>query len=133
MYWLMKSEPWEWSWDDQMKAGTAPWTGVRNFQARNFMKEMKTGDEVLFYHSGKGREILGIVKVAREHYPDPDDETGRFVRVDVGTPRGFVHPVPLAEIKAHPGLQTLPLIRQPRLSVMPITPQQWKILMEMGR
>ncbi len=129
-FWLMKSEPFEWSWEQQVKAGTAPWTGVRNYQARNNMKAMKKGDQCFFYHSSKGLEVVGIVAVVKEHYPDPEDE--RFVRVDVKAEKAFKRPVPLAEIKAHAGLQNLALVRQPRLSVIPVAQKEWDILCKMG-
>lgn len=129
-FWLMKSEPFEWSWEQQVAAKTAPWTDVRNYQARNFMKEMKTGDLSFFYHSSKGLEIVGIVEIVKEHYPDPADE--RFVLVDVTAKQAFKKPVPLAAIKAHPELQEMRLIRQSRLSVMPVTAKEWQILCKMG-
>jgi predicted RNA-binding protein with PUA-like domain len=129
-FWLMKSEPFEWSWEQQVTAKTAPWTGVRNYQARNFMKEMKKGDLSFFYHSSKGLEIVGIVEIVREHYPDPEDE--RFVLVDVKARQAFRHPVPLADLKAHPKLQEMKLIRQPRLSVMPVTQKEWDVICKTG-
>ena len=130
-YWLMKSEPFEWSWEQQVAAKTAPWTGVRNYQARNFMKEMKKGDLSFFYHSSKGLEIVGIVAIVREHYADPEDE--RFVLVDVKADSAFRTPVPLAAIRSHPKLQEMKLIRQPRLSVMPVAKAEWDIICKMGQ
>lgn len=129
-YWLMKSEPFEWSWDQQVAAGTAPWTGVRNYQARNFMKDMKKDDMSFFYHSSKGLEIVGIVEVVREHYPDPEDE--RFVLIDVKAGQAFRSHVPLADIKAVDSLQDMRLICQPRLSVMPVSTAEWKKICAMG-
>lgn len=129
-FWLMKSEPFEWSWEQQVAAKTAPWTGVRNYQARNFMKEMKRDDLSFFYHSSKGLEIVGIVEIVKAHYPDPADEC--FVLIDVMAKQAFKKPVPLADIKAHPGLQEMKLIRQPRLSVMPVTPKEWDVICKMG-
>lgn len=129
-YWLMKSEPFEWSWEQQVEAKTAPWTGVRNYQARNFMKDMKKGDLSFFYHSSKGLEIVGIVEIVKTHYPDPADE--RFVLVDVRAKQAMKTPVPLAALKARAELQDMPLIRQPRLSVMPVTEKEWKTICAMG-
>lgn len=129
-YWLMKSEPFVWSWDQHVEAGTAPWTDVRNYQARNNMKAMKKGDLSFFYHSSKGLQVVGILQVVREHYPDPKDT--RFVLVDVKPKIAFKTPVPLADLKAHPGLQALAMLKQPRLSVMPVTPGEWAIICGMG-
>lgn len=129
-YWLMKSEPFEWSWEQQVEAKTAPWTGVRNYQARNFMKDMKKGDLSFFYHSSKGLEIVGIVEIVKTHYPDPADE--RFVLVNVRAKQAMKTPVPLAALKARAELQDMPLIRQPRLSVMPVTEKEWKTICAMG-
>ncbi len=129
-FWLMKSEPFEWSWAQQQDAGTAPWTGVRNYQARNFMKDMKRGDMSFFYHSSKGLEIVGVVEIVKEHYPDPEDE--RFVLVDVRAKQALKQPVTLATLKAHPDLQEMKLIRQPRLSVMPVTRKEWSTICKMG-
>jgi len=103
---------------------------VRNYQARNNMKAMKKGEQVFFYHSNIGKEIVGIMEVVREHYPDPLDE--RFVLVDMKCKKAFKEPVTLAQIKADPRLQNIALIRQSRLSVMPITDEEWKILCQMG-
>lgn len=131
-YWLMKSEPGTWSWDDQVKDGTAEWDGVRNYQAANNMKAMTVGDLVFFYHSGKDREIVGIVQVARTYYPDPTDGSGRFGMVDVTALRPFVRPVTLAEVKAEPLLSQLALVRHTRLSVMPVAEAEWRIICAMG-
>jgi predicted RNA-binding protein with PUA-like domain len=131
-YWLVKSEPGAWSWRQQVEAGTTHWDGVRNNQAANNLKSMRAGDRALFYHSGEAREIVGIVEVVREYYPDPSDESGRFGMVDVRAVRAFDKPVTLAVIKAHPRLQHLALVRQPRLSVMPIDGDAWAILCAMG-
>lgn len=129
-YWLMKSEPDVFGWDDLTKRKVAPWDDVRNYQARNNMMAMKTGDAIFFYHSNIGREIVGIMGIKREHYPDPKDP--RFVLVDVIPETKFKTPVTLADIKAHPDLQDIALIKQSRLSVMPITPKQWKIICKLG-
>lgn len=126
----MKSEPHVFGWNDLTKRKVAPWDDVRNYQARNNMIAMKKGDEVFFYHSNIGKEIVGIMGVAREHYPDPKDP--RFVLVDVKPVTAFKTPVTLATIKAHKDLQDIALIKQSRLSVMPITAQQWKIITKLG-
>jgi predicted RNA-binding protein with PUA-like domain len=131
-YWLIKTEPHKWSWDDQVKKRTTHWDGVRNYQASNNLKAMKVGDKALFYHSGEERRIMGIVKVARLYYPDPSDETGRFGMVDVTVDQPLKTPVTLAEIKANEKLATIPLVRQSRLSVMPIDDKSWALLLKMG-
>ena len=128
--WLMKSEPFVWSWDQQVAAKVAPWTDVRNYQARNNMKAMKKGDRAFFYHSSKGLEIVGILEIVKEHYPDPKDI--RFVLVDVTARKPFKTPVKLAELKAHPALEDMAMIRQSRLSVSPVTAPEWKIICAMG-
>lgn len=132
MYWLVKSEPGAWSWQDQKACDDASWDGVRNFQARNHLKAMNVGDLALFYHSVKEKRIMGYVKVTRPYYPDPSDASGRFGMVDVAFEKDFPHPVTLEAIKNHPGLVHLPLLKQSRLSVMPIDPDSWKILCAMG-
>ena len=131
-YWLMKSEPGTWSWDDQVRDGVAEWDGVRNHQASNNMKAMKLGDRAFFYHSVNEKRIVGIVAVVKEYYPDHTDASGRFGMVDVEAVRPFERPVTLAEIKAEPRLAELPLIRQSRLSVMPIGAREWKLICKMG-
>ena len=132
-YWLMKSEPGAWSWADQVKAGTAEWDGVRNYQAANNMKAMKHGDRAFFYHSVNEKCIVGIVEVAREYYPDPSDASGRFGMVDVTAVKPFEKPVSLGEIKAAPRLANLALVRQSRLSVLPVGAEEWKLICKMGR
>lgn len=132
-FWLMKSEPGAWSWDDQVKAGTAEWDGVRNYQAANNLKAMRMGDRAFFYHSVNEKRVVGIVEVAKEYYPDPSDPSGRFGMVDVKAVKAMARPVHLKEIKADPRLRDLPLIRQSRLSVMPIDVQSWRIICEMGQ
>jgi len=131
-YWLMKSEPGSWSWDDQVKDGVAEWDGVRNYQAANNMKAMRVGDRVFFYHSVKEKQVVGIVEVVKEYYPDPTDASGRFGMVDVKALRPFARPVGLAEIKAEPQLRDLALIRQSRLSVMPVRDEEWRLICAMG-
>ena len=130
---LVKSEPDAFSWDQQVAHGVEPWTGVRNHQAAAFLKAMKKGDRVFFYHSNIGKEIVGIVEVVREAYPDPTDETGRWVCVDMKAIQPLKHPVPLAAIKAEPRLEGISLVRQSRLSVMPITPEHAAIILEMAK
>lgn len=131
-HWLVKSEPHTWSWDDQMRDGTTFWDGVRNHQASNNMKAMALGDTAFFYHSGKDREIVGIVEVVKEYYPDHTDATGRFGMVDVKTVQPLAQPVSLAAIKAEPGLGQIALVRQSRLSVMPIDDDAWALICRMG-
>ena len=131
-FWLMKSEPGGWSWDDQVREGTAEWDGVRNYQAANNLKAMKLGDRAFFYHSGNEKRIAGIVEVVKEYYPDPSDASGRFGMVDVTALRPFANPVSLAEIKAAPHLAGLALVRQSRLSVLPVSKDEWKVICKMG-
>lgn len=130
-FWLVKSEPDDWSWNDQRGVLQEPWTGVRNHQAQNNMRAMAEGDLVLFYHSGKAREIVGLCSVAKGPYPDPDDPNGKFCLVDLQAQKSAETPVSLSEIKANSALGQLALVRQPRLSVMPIDPDAWQILTEM--
>lgn len=118
--WLVKSEPDDWSMEDQVRVGVEPWDGVRNAQAQKNMRSMIVGDPVLFYHSGKAREIVGLCRVHRAEYPDPDDTTGRYCLVDLHAVQTAPTPVSLAEVKADPRFAEIALVRQPRLSVMPI-------------
>ncbi|MFQ5467730.1 MAG: EVE domain-containing protein [Kiloniellaceae bacterium] len=131
--WLMKTEPGAWSWDDQVKAGTAEWDGVRNYQAANNMKAMRVGDRAFFYHSVNEKRIVGIVEVAREYYPDPSDKSGRFGMVDVKAIKALAAPVTLAQIKAEPRLANLALVRQSRLSVLPVGDDEWRLICAMGK
>jgi predicted RNA-binding protein with PUA-like domain len=133
-HWLMKSEPDSWSWDQQVKKGAQgeTWTGVRNFTARDNLKAMKKGDRAFFYHSNVGKEIVGVVEVIREHYRDPTDETGKFVVVDVKAVAPMPKPVTLVAIKAERRLKDMALVKYPRLSVQPVTAEQWKIVCAMG-
>ncbi|HEX6103101.1 MAG TPA: EVE domain-containing protein [Alphaproteobacteria bacterium] len=131
-YWLVKSEPGSWSWEDQVKAGTTDWSGVRNPQATSFMKAMRKGDRVFFYHSGEERRIVGVVEVVKEFYPDPKDKSGRFGMVDVKTVGSVPEPVTLAAIKAEAKLKDLLLVRHSRLSVMPVDEPAWKLISRMG-
>ena len=131
-YWLIKSEPNTWSWDDHVRDGTTHWDGVRNHQASNNMKAMKIGDRAFFYHSVNEKRIVGIVEVVKEYYPDHTDKSGRFGMVDFKAIKPFVRPVTLAEIKADPDFAELPLVRHTRLSVMPIDDASWKRICAMG-
>ena len=134
-YWLMKSEPDVWSIDQQKKAGAkgAPWDGVRNYQAAKNLKTMKKGDQCFFYHSNIGKEIVGIVEVIKEAYLDKTDKTGRFVAVTVQFKKKLLKPVTLENIKNIKELSHLALIKQSRLSVMPIDSKSWKILNNMSK
>ncbi len=133
-YWLIKTEPSAWSWEDQVKAGEKGtyWDGVRNYQASNNMKAMKIGDQCFFYHSVKEKQIVGIVDVIKEYYPDHTDAKGRFGMVDVRAVKPFQKPVTLADIKGEPKLAELALIRQSRLSVVPIDIASWELICKMG-
>ena len=134
-YWLMKSEPNVWSIDQQKNAGAkgAPWDGVRNYQAAKNLKAMKKGDQCFFYHSNIGKEIVGIIEVIKEHYLDKTDQSGRFVAVTVRFMRKLEKPISLIEIKKNKELSHLSLIKQSRLSVMPIDSKSWKILIKMSK
>ena len=131
-YWLLKSEPDAWSWDNQVKEGASMWDGVRNYQARNNLKEMKKNDLCFFYHSVTERSIVGIVKVVKEYYPDPTDKTGRFVVVDVKATKKLKNPVSLDQIKENDKLQDIALVKQSRLSVMPLKKTEWDIIIKMS-
>ena len=134
-YWLMKSEPDVWSIDQQRKAGAkgAPWDGVRNYQAAKNLKNMKKGDQCFFYHSNIGKEIVGIVEVVKEHFIDRTDKSGKFVAVTVKFLKKLDKPVTLEDIKKSKDLSHLSLIKQSRLSVMPIDSKSWKILNKMSK
>ncbi|MBM86094.1 MAG: ubiquinol-cytochrome C reductase [Rhodospirillaceae bacterium] len=133
-YWLFKSEPGTWSWDDQVNEGEkgAGWDGVRNHQASNNMKAMKIGDRGFFYHSVSEKQVVGIVEVVAEYHPDDTDVSGRFGMVDVKAIRPFEIPVTLAQIKEEDQLSDFGLVRQSRLSVVPVTEEQWKLICDMG-
>ena len=132
-YWLLKSEPYKFSWDQQVEKGNGRWEKrVRNYQARNNLQAMKVGDQCFFYHSNEGKEIVGIVEVTGESYPDPDDETGKFVTVDVKPVKPLKNPVTLKQMKAIPDLADMKLIRQVRLSVSPVTEEEWNIITQLG-
>ena len=131
-YWLLKSEPDAWSWDNQVKEGASMWDGVRNYQARNNLKEMKKNDLCFFYHSVTERSIVGIVKVVKEYYPDPTDKTGRFVVVDVKATKKLKNSVSLDQIKENSKLKDIALVKQSRLSVMPLKKNEWEIIIKMS-
>ena len=131
-YWLLKSEPETWSWDDQVKEGASMWDGVRNYQARNNLKKMKVGDLCFFYHSVKQKKIVGVVKVVKEYYPDPTDKSGKFVVVDVKAEKKLKRFVNLQEIKDNKKLKNIGLVKQSRLSVMPINQEEWQIIINMS-
>jgi Uncharacterized conserved protein len=132
-YWLIKTEPGSWSWDQQKKEKITMWDGVRNYQARNNMIKMKKNDLCFFYHSVKEKQIIGIVKITRESYPDPTDKSGKFVVVDVKFEKEFKKKVTLEMIKQNKKLSHLALIKQSRLSVMPIDKKSWQIISLMGK
>lgn len=131
-HWLLKSEPFKFSWDQLVKDGRTHWDGVRNHQAAINLKAMQVGDTGFFYHSNEGKDIVGIVEIVRTAYPDPSDEAGRFVMVDVAPVKPVKRPVTLAEMKATPALADLALIRQSRLSVVPVSDEHWSIIMTMA-
>ena len=133
-YWLLKSEPGTWSWDDQLKKGDEGegWDGVRNYQASNNMKKMEIGDLAFFYHSVNEKSIVGIVSIIEKYQDDPTDKTGRFGMVVVKAIKSFTKSVSLSEIKSNKKLEEISLIKQSRLSVMPITKEHWDIILEMG-
>jgi predicted RNA-binding protein with PUA-like domain len=133
-YWLLKSEAETWSWDQQKKAGAkgAEWTGVRNYQARNNMRAMKQGDLGFFYLSGADKAVVGIVKVVKEAHKDSTDETGQWECVDVAAVADLPKPVTLAEIKANPKLKDMVLARVSRLSVQPVSSQEWSMICKLG-
>ena len=131
-YWLVKSEPDAFSWDQQISNRVEPWTGVRNHTAKLNLKAMKKGDRAFFYHSNEGKEIVGVVEVIREAYPDPTAEKGDWVAVDMKAVRPMPKPVTLVAIKAEPGLADLALVRQSRLSVSPVSKAHWDQICRMG-
>ena len=131
-YWLLKSEPSSYAWEQLVKDGRTHWNGVRNFQAAKNLKSMKRGDQAFFYHSGEDRAIVGTCEIVKEAYPDPSDPEGRFVMVDVKALKPVKTPVTLAAIKAEPKLKDLALVRQSRLSVVSVADAEWKILAKMA-
>ena len=131
-YWLVKSEPDSFSWDMQVANGVEPWTGVRNFTARNNLKAMKNGDRAFFYHSNQGKDIVGVVEVVREAYPDPTAKEGDWVVVDLAPLKKLKRPVTLAQVKAERTLRDIPLVRQSRLSVMPLEKAAFDAIVKRG-
>jgi len=128
-YWLVKQEPEKYSFDDLLKEGKTDWTGVRNFQARNNLREMKLGDRVLFYHTVSEKAVVGLAEVSRENFTDPTDE--KWIAVEIKPLEKFVRPVTLDEIKAHQDLQNIALIKQSRLSVLPLTREEFEAILLM--
>ena len=133
-HWLVKSEPSAWSWDEQVAAGArgTAWTGVRNHSAKLNLEKMKVGDTAFFYHSNEGKEIVGIAEIIRAAYPDPTDASGKFVCVDIKAVKPLKMPVTLVAIKAETQLAQMALIKLSRLSVQPVTAEEWKIVSKMG-
>jgi len=130
-YWMVKQEPEAYSWDDFVKDGKTDWTGVRNFQARNNLKAMKTGDKVLFYHSVSGKEVVGIAEVSKEGFPDPTDQAWTAVELKPSKP--LKKPVTLAQIKSNLALANIKLVRQSQLSVMPLTKDEFNEILSMSK
>ncbi len=131
-HWLVKSEPGTYSWDDLVRDGSTYWDGVRNYEARNNLRLMKLGDRLLFYHSGKGTEVVGVATVIQEYYQDPTTEDSRWCVVDLAPARALPKPVTLQQIKREPRLSAMQLVRRSRLSVTPVTPDQFGVVLEMG-
>jgi predicted RNA-binding protein with PUA-like domain len=131
-YWLVKQEPEDYGWEQFVAEGKTAWTGVRNFQARNHLRAMKRGELVLYYHSGASKEIVGLARVQREAYPDPTAAEGDWSAVDLVPVKSLRKPVPLAAIKGDPALSNLPLLRQSRLSVMPVAEAEFRRLLELA-
>ena len=132
MYWLVKSEPSVYGWEQLVKDKKTSWDGVRNYAARNHLKAMKKGDEVLFYHSNEGMEIVGIAKIIKEFYQDPTTDDANWVVVDLKPHKKLKKPVTLSQIKTDKRLQEMALVRLGRLSVQPVTEKEWKIIMELA-
>ena len=132
-YWLVKSEPSSYSWDQLVKDKHTFWSGVRNFQASANLKAMKVGDLAFFYHSNVGLEIVGIAKIVKEYYPDHTDKTGKFGMVDLAPVKPLKTPVTLAAIKAEPKLKDVALVRMSRLSVQPVSDAHWALILKMGQ
>ena len=132
-YWLVKSEPFKYSWDDFVRDGSTYWDGVRNYAARNNLASMRKGDLILYYHSNQGKDVVGVARVTREAYGDPTTDDERWLVVDLKPLKAFERPVSLAEIKSEPTLKNLPLIRQSRLSVMPVERPHFDRILRMGK
>lgn len=133
-HWLVKSEPFKWSWDDQVKAGKSGthWDGVRNHSAKLHLMAMKKGDHAFFYHSNEGKAVVGVVEVIREFYPDPSDASGKFGMVDFKACKPFKYPVALDDIKKESSLKDMVLVNNSRLSVQPVSESEWKTICKMG-
>jgi predicted RNA-binding protein with PUA-like domain len=131
-YWLMKSEPSVYGWEQLVKDKRTNWSGVRNHQASNNMKAMKAGDRAFFYHSNEGLAVVGIMEIAKTYYPDPSDEAGKFGQVDVKPVTAFKIPVTMADIKKTAKLKDMVLVKNSRLSVQPVTADEWKLVCQMG-
>ena len=131
-YWLLKSEPSSYSWSQLVKDGRTAWSGVRNHQAANNLKAMKVGDRAFFYHSGAGPEIVGVAEIVKAAYPDPGDASGRFVMVDVAPVHPVKTPVTLAEMKKTSALKSMALLRQSRLSVSPVSAEEWRVIAKLA-
>ena len=131
-YWLLKSEPSTWSWNDQIKEKITMWDGIRNYQARNNLMSMRVNDLCFFYHSVNEKKIVGIVSVLKEHYTDPTDKTKKFVAVDIKTKKSLKNPITLKQIKKEKKLSHLALVKQSRLSVMPIDKISWRLICKLG-
>jgi len=131
-HWLLKSEPTSYSWERLVADRRTHWDGVRNPQAQNNLRAMQPGDRIFFYHSGAGKDIVGVAEVVRTFYPDPNDKSGKLGMVDIAPVMPVKHPVTLAEIKANPELAGLSLIRQSRLSVCPVGEQEWAVICGMA-
>jgi predicted RNA-binding protein with PUA-like domain len=132
-YWLVKSEPFKYSWDNLLKDGSTYWDGVRNYQARNNLKSMGKGDLVLYYHSNEGKEIVGVARVIKEFYQDPTTQDDRWVVVDIEPVNKLNSSVSLADIKQDKRLKNVPLVTQSRLSVMPVTKKDFETIVKMGK
>ena len=132
-YWMVKQEPDSYSWDDFVKDGKTDWTGVRNYQARNNLRDMKLGDKVLFYHSNIGKEVVGIAKVTKAAFPDPTADDDKWVAVELSPVKPLKKPVGLAQMKENLALNDLKLIRQSQLSVMPVTKDEFDEILSMAR
>ncbi len=132
-YWLMKSEPFKYAWDQLVKDGKTYWDGVRNYEARNNMAAMKLGDLAFYYHSNEGKEIVGIAEIVGESYPDPTTDDDRWCVVDIAPIVPFTRPVTLAEIKADPELSEIGLVKRGRLSVVPLTPDEFRYVAKLGK
>ena len=132
-YWWVKQEPEAYPWSQLVQEGVADWSGVRNYQARNYLRQMRQGDEVLYYHSVSDKCVMGIAKVLREPYPDPTDDTGRWSAVDIAPLRALKAPVGLETLKADPALANIPLLKQSRLSVMPLDKEAFERILVLGK